>query len=89
MEELTVESGRVTNPSFTEYKIPTIADVPELTTLYGPEVPSGPTPYQGKSVGETHNPPIAAAIANAMADAIGTHLTSLPLTAEKVRAAIG
>jgi CO/xanthine dehydrogenase Mo-binding subunit len=85
MAELTVESGRVTNPSFTEYKVPTIADVPELTTLYGPEVPSGPTPYQGKSVGETHNP----AIANAVADAIGTHLTSLPLTAEKVRAAIG
>ena len=89
MEELSIEGGRVTNPSFADYKIPTIADLPELTTVYLPEVPSGPTPYQGKSVGETHNPPVAGALANAIADAIGTHLTSLPLTAEKIRAAMG
>ena len=88
MEELPIEDGRVTNPSFADYKIPTVADLPELTTVYLPEVPSGPTPYQGKSVGETHNPPVAGALANAIADAIGTHLTSLPLTAEKIRQAM-
>ncbi len=88
MEEMPVEDGRVTTLSFADYKVPTIADLPELTTVYLPEVPSGPAPYEGKSVGETHNPPVAAALANAVADAIGTHITSLPLTAEKIRAAL-
>jgi nicotinate dehydrogenase medium molybdopterin subunit len=65
-----------------------MADLPKLTTVYLPELPSGPAPYHGKSVGETHNPPVAAALANAIADAIGTQITSLPLTAEKIRAAL-
>jgi CO/xanthine dehydrogenase Mo-binding subunit len=88
MEEMPVEEGRVTTVSFADYKVPTMADLPELTTVYLPELASGPAPYHGKSVGETHNPPVAAALANAIADAIGIQITSLPLTAEKIRAAI-
>jgi len=88
MEEMPVEDGRVTTLSFADYKVPTMADLPELTTVYLPELASGPAPYHGKAVGETHNPPVAAALANAIADAIGTQITSLPLTAEKIRAAL-
>ena len=88
MEEMPVVDGHVTTLSFADYKIPTMVDLPELTTVYLPEVPSGPAPYEGKSVGETHNPPTAGAIANAVADAVGVRLTSLPITAEKIYEAL-
>jgi CO/xanthine dehydrogenase Mo-binding subunit len=84
MEEMPVSDGHVETLSFADYKIPTMMDVPELTAVYLPEVPSGPTPYQGKSVGETHNPAVGGAIANAIADAVGVRLHDLPATAEKV-----
>ena len=85
MEELKVEQGQVTTGHFGEYKIPTIRDIPELTTLLLEE-PSGPTPYQGKGIGEISNCPVAAAIANAVADATGVRITDLPITAEKLLA---
>jgi CO/xanthine dehydrogenase Mo-binding subunit len=52
------------------------------------EVPAKDTVYGARGVGE---PPIVAtatAIANAVADAIGTHVTALPLTPERVLAAM-
>ena len=85
MEELKVEQGQVTNGHFGEYKVPTIRDMAELTTVLLEE-PAGPTPYQGKGIGETSNCPVAAAIANAVADATGVRITDLPITAEKVLA---
>ena len=45
---------------------------------------NGPAPYRSKGIGESANIPVAAAIANAVADAIGAPVPSLPLTAEKV-----
>ncbi len=83
MEEMPVEEGRVTTLNFGDYKIPSIKDLPSHVPLYYQE-PSGPTPYQGKSVGETTNAPVAGAIANAVTDAVGVRVTSLPLTSEKV-----
>ncbi|MBI4200267.1 MAG: xanthine dehydrogenase family protein molybdopterin-binding subunit [Chloroflexi bacterium] len=87
MEELKMEDGQVQTLHFGDYKIPTARDIPELTTVLLEE-PSGPTPYQGKGIGEVSNCPVAGAIANAVADAIGVHITSLPITAEKVLAAL-
>ena len=87
MEELTSEDGQVSSLSLGDYKIPTIADIPKLETVLL-ENPAGPTPYQGKGIGEISNIPIAAAIANAVADAVGVRITSLPITAEKVLAAL-
>jgi CO/xanthine dehydrogenase Mo-binding subunit len=83
MEELKLEEGQVTTGHFGEYKVPTIRDIPKLTTVLLEE-PAGPTPYQGKSIGETSNNPVAAAIANAVADAVDVRITSLPITPEKV-----
>jgi CO/xanthine dehydrogenase Mo-binding subunit len=88
MEEMPDSNGAIQTLSFADYKLPTIADLPELEVVSLPEVPSGPGPYRGKSVGETHNPPVAAAIANAVADAVGVRLMSLPATAEKVKAGL-
>jgi CO/xanthine dehydrogenase Mo-binding subunit len=64
-----------------------MADVPPLTTALLQD-PSGPGPYQGKGIGEGPNCPLAAAIANAVADAVGVRIYDLPITAEKVRRAL-
>ena len=86
-EELQVEDGRVTNPSFGEYKLPTMPDAPPLTTVLV-ESPYGVGPYQIKGIGESPLTPVAPAIANAVADAIGVRIRDLPITAEKVYRAL-
>jgi CO/xanthine dehydrogenase Mo-binding subunit len=77
------ESGRVLAANLGEYKIPNIKDMPPLqTTILQSDFGSGP--YNSMSIGETALIPTAAAIANAVADAVGVRITSLPITAEKV-----
>jgi len=50
--------------------------------------PRTPSPFQGKAIAEIPNVPTAAAIANAIEDALGVRLYDLPLTAEKMYAAL-
>ncbi|TMC70371.1 MAG: xanthine dehydrogenase family protein molybdopterin-binding subunit [Chloroflexi bacterium] len=83
MEELRVEDGRVVTANLGDYKIPTIADVPPLTLELLTDHP-GPGPFGAKSVGELANPAVGAAMANAVHDACGARVMSLPVTAEKV-----
>jgi len=83
MEENPMVDGHITGLSLGEFKIPCIKDIPKLSTVVL-ESPTGPVPFQGKSIGEMPNVPTAAAIANAIADAVGVRLFELPLTAEKV-----
>jgi CO/xanthine dehydrogenase Mo-binding subunit len=88
-EELAVEDGRVTTASFADYKIPTVADLPELrTVLLDEEQGGGWGPYQIKGIGEQSNSQAAPAIANAVADAVGVRIRDLPVTAEKVYRAL-
>jgi CO/xanthine dehydrogenase Mo-binding subunit len=82
-EEFIVEDGRVTTLSLGEYKLPTVVDIPPLETLLV-DAGSGPGPYNSKAIGEMTSFCTPAAIANAVADACGVRLYSLPLTAEKV-----
>jgi len=84
MEELASDDGgRVITPNLGDYKIPNIKDIPELkTAIVQSNVGSGP--YNSMSIGETALIPTAAAIANAVEDAVGIRITSLPITAEKV-----
>ena len=86
MEELVLDEGRITTPNFNDYKMPTIRDVPELTTVNVPDPGMGP--FAAKSIGEIPYIPTAGAIANAVADAIGAPMFELPLTAERVLAAL-
>jgi CO/xanthine dehydrogenase Mo-binding subunit len=86
-EELQVEDGRVTNLSFGEYKLPTMCDAPPLTTVLVPSA-HGVGPYQIKGIGESPLTPVAPAIANAVADAVGVRIRDLPMTAEKVYRAL-
>ena len=87
MEELTVEDGRVTSLSFGDYKMPTIADLPPLKTVLL-ESTVGVGPYAVRGIGEAPTAPIAPAIANAIEDAIGVRIRTLPITPEKVYRAI-
>ena len=87
LEEVVCEDGRVMNPFAFDYRTPRAGDMPEMTTvLLEHRDPRGP--YGAKGVGEICMNPTAAAIANAVADAIGTRITSLPITPEKVLAAL-
>ncbi|MCH7654608.1 MAG: xanthine dehydrogenase family protein molybdopterin-binding subunit [Chloroflexi bacterium] len=86
MEELVLDHGRITTPNFNDYRMPTIQDIPELTTVNVPDPGMGP--FTAKSIGELPHIPTAGAIANAVADAIGAPMLELPLTAERVLAAI-
>jgi CO/xanthine dehydrogenase Mo-binding subunit len=77
------ESGKVLATHLGEYKIPNIKDMPPLeTTILQSDFGSGP--YNSMSIGETALIPTAAAIANAVEDAVGVRIKSLPITAEKV-----
>ena len=87
MEELRTADGQIATLSLGEYKIPTMKDIPALETVLLAPGP-GPAPYQSKGIGESSNTPVAAAIANAVCDAVGVRIMDLPLTAEKVFAAL-
>ena len=86
-EELIHDDGKIVTSTLGEYKLPNIADVPPLKTLLFQDH-DGPGPFNSKPVGEHSAVPTAACIANAVYDAIGVQITDLPLSAEKIYAAI-
>ncbi len=83
MEDLVVEQGRLKTPSLSEYLIPTSLDVPDVETIMI-ESGTGLGPYGAKGVGEPAANSIAPAILNAIRDAVGVRITSLPATPEKI-----
>ena len=88
MEEVAIdEGGKVITTNLGEYKIPTIQDIPPLQTAVIQSA-AGSGPYHSMSIGETAIMPTAAAIANAVEDAVGVRIKSLPITAEKILAAL-
>jgi CO/xanthine dehydrogenase Mo-binding subunit len=87
-EELKLEGGHITTTHLGEYKLPAIKDIPELVTVLVQQTPIGPAPFNSKAIGEMGNVPTAAAIANAVEDAVGVRITDLPITAEKVYRAL-
>ena len=86
-EDLETEQGRTLNPSFAGYRIASSRDMPpmecHLTQTIDPE-----GPYGAKGVGEMTLVPTVPAIANAIYDAIGVQIKSLPITPEKILAAL-
>jgi CO/xanthine dehydrogenase Mo-binding subunit len=83
MEQLIIGDGKVGTTNFGEYKIPTTMDIPSFRSSVA-EQPKGAGPYNSMPIGETSNIPVAAAIANAVDDACGVRIKSLPITAEKI-----
>ena len=81
------EYGKLFNPNFADYKLPNAFDMPELETiLVGTYESTGP--YGAKSIAEVPINCPAPAIANAVYDAVRVRITELPITAEKVLAAL-
>ncbi len=78
-EELRLDRGRLVNPNFTDYVIPTSADAPRIAIALV-ESDSEAGPYGAKGIGEPSFIPTAAAIRNAVCDALGVEVDTLPLT---------
>jgi CO/xanthine dehydrogenase Mo-binding subunit len=87
MEDSSLVDGKMATANLGEFKMATIADLPKLTTVLMEDA-TGPTPFQGKAIAEIPNVPTAAAIANAIEDAVGVRLYDLPLTSEKIYKAL-
>lgn len=86
-EDLVREGGQVVNPSYLHYAMPRSADLPSIRpVIVNAEDPAGP--YGAKSVGEMSIIPPGAAVANAVADAVGVRVTELPVTPDKVITAL-
>ena len=82
-EEMLYEEGRLMTPSFSEYLMPTAMDMPKVECIIL-ESRSGVGPYGAKGIGEPAMTPVAPAIANAVADAIGVRVFEMPITPERV-----
>jgi len=87
-EEMTYSDAHLINPNLVDYHVPTFSDLPGQLHTDLIENGNGPGPYGAKGMGEGGVLPVAPAIANAVADAIGVRMYSLPLTPERVWQAI-
>ncbi len=87
MEDVVVKNGVIQTPSLSEYLIPTSRDIPTTEAIIL-ESGTGVGPFGAKGIGEPSLTPAAPAVANAVADAIGTRIHDLPLTPERVLAAL-
>ena len=87
MEDYRTEKGRTTTPGFAKYILPTSLDVPKITSIIV-EDPDPIGPLGVKGIGEPAMVPTIPAIMNAVYDAIGVRITSLPATPEKVLEAL-
>ena len=86
-EEFVTDGGQVVNGNMGDYKLPTMADIPALETVLI-QTGGGAGPYEAKAIGELANNATAAAIANAVADAVGCRVFELPITADRVYKAL-
>jgi CO/xanthine dehydrogenase Mo-binding subunit len=87
LEDLKWEKGKMLNAGFRDYKLPTFSELFPMRTMLVESVdPDGP--FGAKGVAEAAIVPTAAAVSNAVHDAIGVRIHSLPITPEKVLQAL-
>ena len=87
-EQVQTDQGRILNPGFRDYKIPTISELDIPIELEFVETDDAFGHFGAKGVGEPGLVPTAPAIANAIYDAVGVRIHDLPITPEKVLAAL-
>lgn len=89
-EHLYDQNGAMSNANFSDYRLPTIQDIPEVentVSLINPDpLPDGP--YGAKGMAESITIPVGPAIAEAVYQAVGVRLNYYPMTAERVLKAI-
>lgn len=87
MEKVEIENGKIKNLNFSDYIIPTALDAPRIKVNFI-ECEESSGPYGAKGLGEPAMIPTAPAIINAIYDAVGVRITSLPATCEVILEAI-
>lgn len=87
LEEIKISQGDFLNTGYSNYIVPTAHDIPKLETVII-ENPSSIPPFGVKGVGEAPIIAVAAAIANAVFDAVGIRCRELPMTPEKIKQAL-
>jgi CO/xanthine dehydrogenase Mo-binding subunit len=86
-EGLQFDEGRPVNPNFSDYRIPSMRDMPPLEHAFADSYePTGP--FGAKGLGELNMDPTAAVISNAIFDAVGVRIKTLPITPEKILKAL-
>ena len=86
-EGLQFDEGRPVNPNFSDYRIPSMRDMPPLQYAFADSYePTGP--FGAKGLGELNMDPTAAVINNAIFDAVGVRVKNLPITPEKILKAL-
>ena len=87
-EKMEFSAGQCTNPSLADYKIPGMLDIPPVIENEAVDATQGSGPFGAKGVGESGTFGVSPAIANAIEDAVGVRITSLPITSEAVYRAL-
>ncbi len=87
-EQVITDGGRIMNPDFRDYKIPTAHEMDFPIQMEFIETDAENGPFGAKGVGEPGLVPTAPAIGNAIFDAVGVRIRDLPITPEKVLAAL-
>jgi CO/xanthine dehydrogenase Mo-binding subunit len=88
MEEVALDQGVNLSTLFATYPIPSSLDVPDVEPVII-QSGEGKGPFGARGIGEPPIGPPAAAVANAVADAVGVRITELPITPERVARALG
>ena len=84
MEEIVLDGGRVRNPSFTDYLIPTALDMPTVQIAALIEEPEPGAPYGAKGIGEPPTIASTAAVAAAVRAATGLELPRVPIRPQDI-----
>ncbi|MBI2910034.1 MAG: xanthine dehydrogenase family protein molybdopterin-binding subunit [Chloroflexi bacterium] len=89
-EELAMDNGVALNPTFMDYKVPSVAEMPHVENVASFLIcaPHKDGPFGAKGLGEGALTPTAPAIASAIHNAVGVRIQDLPITREKVLEAL-
>jgi CO/xanthine dehydrogenase Mo-binding subunit/aerobic-type carbon monoxide dehydrogenase small subunit (CoxS/CutS family) len=83
-EEMVIdEGGRIVNPRFRDYHVPSFADIPRTEVLFA-DTTDSLGPMGAKSMSESPYNPVAAALGNAIADATGIRFTEVPFKPDRL-----
>jgi CO/xanthine dehydrogenase Mo-binding subunit len=88
-EELIYQEGQLQNADPFQYRLPLMSDIPERFSSIFIENEDGPGPFGSKALAQVSIPCAAPAIANAICDAVGVRLRSMPLSPEKILRGLG